>query len=111
MKGVILKYKWHLITFAFVLAAGALILWRVLSKNSGGDKAVQEVADWVLDKRLEMTKEAVERDKAKKKSLDSELQEVEDKIKAVEEERAKVDSKVDRRSLKELDDAWKKLGY
>lgn len=111
MKGLILKYKWHLISLVLFTVIGAAILYRLFAGKSGSGKAVQEVAQWALDKRLKMVKEEISRNRAKKGELEGDLKEVEAKIEAVEREREEVGEKVDKRSLKELDDAWEKLGY
>jgi|AntRauTorckE6833_2_1112554.scaffolds.fasta_scaffold00081_39 septal ring factor EnvC (AmiA/AmiB activator) len=109
IRDAILKYKWHLITFALFAAIATVLIYKVVS---GSDTdAERKVAEWAMEKRLDMAKEAIARNKTKKASKQRELEGVEKKIQTIEEKKAAVDKSVDNGSLKELDDAWEALGF
>lgn len=110
MSEKILKYKWYLISGLIGLAIALLVVYQFLSKD-GADKGMRKLTKWAVDKRLDMAEQAIEKRKDKAGELRDKDKAVEKKVQDLRKKREVVDREVDQRSLKELDDAWKDLGF
>lgn len=104
IKRLVLKYKWHLLTFIF---AAALFYTVFIAKETS---STDKVIDWVADKRLNIVEDSVKLKKKRSEDVGEEIEEIEKKIKTIRD-KGEADDKDKERTLKDLSSMWSDLGY
>lgn len=100
-----MKYKWYLITAVGVIA---LIVLYAFNLNDDFEK---ELNGWLIDKKSKVIEEDLAYRREKIDQTDDKIEEVDTTIEKIKEKRKQDSEAVDRMDLKEMKDAWKKLGY
>lgn len=99
------KNKWYLVT-ALGLAAFVLLCMFNLQ-----DDFAKELNGWLFDKKAKIIEEDLSYRREKIAQSDEQLAELDKQEAEIKKKREEKRSNIDTMDLKEMSDAWKKLGY
>lgn len=106
IKEFFIDFKWYIISGGLILASIYLIFF-----TKEGDKAVDDLYDWVIKKRGKMVKDKIELKRDEVDDYEGKIKKIDEKIKVIEDKKEETDSNARSKTLKELTDTWKDLGY
>ena len=100
-----LKYKWHFVTALGVVALVSLYMFNLQ------DDYAKELNGWLFDKKAKIIEEDLSYRREKIAQSDDQIAELDKQEAEIKKKREEKRSNIDTMDLKEMSDAWKKLGY
>ena len=98
------KIKWY--CYAALAIAGLVAIYLLFK---GDDDAVQELNEWMFDKRVQLVKEQIDKQVKKSNKSQEEIHKVEVKLEELEAKRKSDNEKIDKLSIVELKELYKDL--
>jgi peptidoglycan hydrolase CwlO-like protein len=98
------KIKWYVYA---ALAVCAVIIVYIVFKDD--DDAMQQLNEWMFDKRIQLVKEQISKTAVKSKKTQAEIEVIDKKIQDLQSKRESDNDKIDKASIVELKDLFKEI--
>jgi peptidoglycan hydrolase CwlO-like protein len=98
------KIKWYVYA---ALAVCAVIIVYIVFKDD--DDAMQQLNEWMFDKRIQLVREQISKTAVKSKKTQAEIEVIDKKIQDLQSKRESDNDKIDKASIVELKDLFKEI--